>query len=413
MSLKEDRELFNTEVAPQLAEQVRPRVTSRWTGHRSLTKSARFAYFADEQRLVIIAGDQEKGAVEHAFAYGLGYREHRQLVLVLPRNYSFATLQRAPWFMDRARPEIWLHDSRSAQREPLPSKAGTIGELSKRLKDGQSPSKELVDAATPGHLGTRSAAVHDLVEWATKHPQLDPSHRRSVRAWQCVGQRVLSIKRTGAGLCITAGIHYSKPAPEPVTVDKHGNLSRDQVEVQRQVEEGIRTRLEGPKPIHRRDEHWLQAVIRRDPTLVGVEQPALRELPAWRPRDNQTRWGRGFIDLIGVDGHGDVRIVETKLSDNPDDMLILQGLDYYIWAQAYRQVLIDRLGASAKAATEIHYVIGDTKDGAVKLSPFTAAQVQGLSDDVAWRFQTVHDWYRAPGEPRRGQSTLLGPRTLP
>jgi hypothetical protein len=42
-----------------------------------------------------------------------------------------------------------------------------------------------------------------------------------------------------------------------------------------------------------------KAVILRNPTLVGVEQPALRELPAWRPTGEANEWGRGYIDLIG------------------------------------------------------------------------------------------------------------------
>ena len=64
-----------------------------------------------------------------------------------------------------------------------------------------------------------------------------------------------------------------------------------------------------------------QAVIRRDPAIAGVEQPALRALPAWRPRSNRQGVGRGYIDLAGLDGNGNVRIVETKLATNADDLL--------------------------------------------------------------------------------------------
>jgi hypothetical protein len=42
--------------------------------------------------------------------------------------------------------------------------------------------------------------------------------------------------------------------------------------------------------------------------------------------------GRGFIDLIGVDGHGDIRVVETKLAGNLDDLLILQGCHWWVGA---------------------------------------------------------------------------------
>jgi len=67
--------------------------------------------------------------------------------------------------------------------------------------------------------------------------------------------------------------------------------------------------------------------------------------------------GRGYIDLLGVDGHGDIRIVETKLASNTDDLLICQGLDYYIWALAYRRILIDRLGAADRAKFRVRCAV--------------------------------------------------------
>jgi len=38
--------------------------------------------------------------------------------------------------------------------------------------------------------------------------------------------------------------------------------------------------------------------------------------------------------------------VETKLASNQDDLLVFQGLDYYVWARAYREVLVRRLALS-------------------------------------------------------------------
>jgi hypothetical protein len=80
--------------------------------------------------------------------------------------------------------------------------------------------------------------------------------------------------------------------------------------------------------------------------LVGVEQPVLRELPSWWPGgDGEAQpWRYGHIGFLCVDGHGDVRLVETKLSSNADDLLVCKGLDYYIWARKRRR-LIDRLSA--------------------------------------------------------------------
>ena len=421
MSLKKSAHVFNTEIAPALARSGR-RDHDRGPVDPTLAKSTRFAYFEDSarERLVIVAGDQEKGDVELAFAYGLGYREGRRLVLVLPRSHSFATLQRAPWFTDDARPEILAAPRRSspaaAAAHPRPKRSTPSPEPSK----GNRPSR---NCAPPPRRYTSGTALTPWPSSSEGPPPTPDSTRVTAKtggpgsAWDNACSRsAASGHGTDHGIAITAGIHYSKPgqAPAPVTVEKGAILTAEQLETLWQaVETGIGARLDGSKPIHHPDEHWLQAVIRRDPSLVGVEQPALRELPAWRPHDSPSRWGRGFIDLIGVDGHGDIRIVETKLAHNPDDRLILQGLDYYLWANAYREAVVNRLGAAKKARLEIHYVIGDTVDGAIKVSGFAAAQAAGLDKTIPWRFHTVRGWYHPPNGTGRARTGLLPPGNLP
>lgn len=411
MDLKQRREQFNTKIAPKLTEPI-----GKFTAAPGSGFSKRFAYFGDDHRLVVVAGEQEDSHVELAFALGLAYRAGRRLVLVLPKEHAYATQQRAPWFNDDARPELWLHDCQQVERHDLPTQADTISALTRRLKPGQSLADELRSAATAVHLGARSQSVLDLAEWATTDPLLDASHRRGERSWHCMGQRVLSIKPTTSGLTITAGIHYSKAeqAPEPLTIGKDQVLDAAQLaSVMGQVGKGMVERLEGHPPIHRPDEHWLQAVIRRDPSLVGVEQPALRELPAWRPRDDPSQWRRGYIDLIGIDGHGDIRVVETKIADNKDALLVLQGLDYYVWARAYRDVLLSRLGAQNGAELEIHYVIGADEDRSVALSPYTAPQALSLDKQIPWHFQHVYNWYGDQSHGREASSHLLPVRTMP
>ena len=75
-------------------------------------------------------------------------------------------------------------------------------------------------------------------------------------------------------------------------------------------------------------------------------------------------------------------MVETKLASNTDDLLVCQGLDYYIWALAYRRILIGRLGAPDRAAFEIHYVIGDTADGKIHRSGYLPPQARNLDSAV-------------------------------
>ena len=408
MTVQDERAAFNLERAPQLAAQAG--FTKQWTE----TGSDRFRHYVDDAgRLAIVAGPQEGSYVDLALAHGLGLREKRQLVLVLPEEHAFATLQRAPWFTSDAQPIVYLHDGRTVREQPLSTPGETVEHVKAKLRGADKPQGTPVSATTPGgpkHLGAGEGCVYDLVEWATANRQLDASHLDSERAWHCLGQKVLTIRGTKSAVVVRAGIHYSDPAklPHEVTVSHGEELTVEQLQqVKAAVEVGMAQRLNGTDPlIHRPDEHWLQAVIRRDPSLVGVEQPALREVPAWRPQGGPAApaWGRGFVDLLGLDGHGNIRIVETKLAANEDDMLVLQGLDYYIWAKANETTIKQRLAAATGARLETHYVIGDTvgatEAGKIRLSKHTHAQALSLGPEVAWRFQTVRRWFGPDAAPQ-------------
>lgn len=418
-ALTAERARFNTQVAPRLVAQALPGAApSKGSG------SSRFAFFETPDALAIVSGEQEGDDAGLALAYGLTLAKGRRLVLVLPEAGSFATLQRAPFLKKAAQPELWHHDvpqgGDDGQAVPAPARnrQDAVDALTARLKPGQTLEDELADAFTPKHLGAaRSSAVVALVEWATTHPLLDPGHRRGERSWHCMGQKVLSIRAsTGKGLSIRAGIHFTKPgeAPAPLELKAGTAPTADEVAaVQQQVEIGIALRLKEKADFHKPDEHWLQAVIRRAPELVGVEQPALRELPAWRPAGADGDWGRGYVDLAGLDGSGDLRLVETKLTKNKDDLLIFQGLDYYVWAQAYADALRVRLGAARAAEIVVHYVIGAAppKDD-LHISAYAPAQAAAL--DIPWRCQVVTSWFASPQPPVGGAaSKLLEPGELP
>ena len=81
------------------------------------------------------------------------------------------------------------------------------------------------------------------------------------------------------------------------------------------------------------------------------------EVPAWRPAAAAGSFGRGFIDLLGLDGHGDIRIVEAKLAKS-SDMTLMQGIDYHVWAHAYRNPRAEKLSAPNDAQLRLHFVIG-------------------------------------------------------
>lgn len=406
-SLKEVRRQFREGPAADLARSAGLRRPTLWDQHGS----DRFACFTDARRFVVVAGPHEGSSVDLALAYGLTWAEGRRLVLVLPDQWSFPTLQRAPWLTPASRPQVFTYAGAAATSARMPSRADTQHALAARLKPGHTLAAELRQAATPAHFGKpRSESVAELIEWATAHHQLDPGHRQNGRSWHCRGQRVLSIRGAGTGVAVNAGIHGTEDstAPFSTTVAKGERLTGARLAgVQRAVEDGIAARLDPAGAFHRPDEHWLQAVIRRQPALVGVEHPALRELPAWRPHGGAARWGRGFVDLVGADGRGDIRIIETKLAANIDALFFLQGLDYYVFACAYRDVLREWLNAPPKADFVLHYVLG-ASPGATEARPSPYARAQARALDIPWRFQEIYDWFDPPA-PAGGTRTVLQP----
>jgi hypothetical protein len=174
------------------------------------------------------------------------------------------------------------------------------------------------------------------------------------------------------------------------------------------VQQGCVERLSGAA--HKADEHWLQSVLRRHPEALGLEQPVLRELPSWRPsgslgtRQLEPR-GRGFVDLAGLDAAGNLLLVETKLG--ADDMLVLQGLDYLIWAEANRERLTTRLDAQRDIPFEIAYCVGGKQGGPPAWSRHSRAQLGALAPDLRWHVQEVTDW--TDDDPRAKRHPLRRP----
>lgn len=402
------RKLFNSNVAPHLAAEIG--ISSPWSGNGS----ARFSYFASDKEFLVVAGPQEGGDVDLALALGLSYRRTQQLVLALPASHAFATFQRSAFLEQDVRPIIFTHHGRDVSECEVPEQDAAVGQLHRRLAIGQTPRDELRQASTALHLADRFGMVELLTEWATQDPRLDPAHRQAYRAWHHMGQSVLSIRRTRRGVAIRAGIDARRSSDVlrlEITGDDH--LDQEQLEACcEHVELGILSRNEGP--YRRPDEHWLQAVIRRDPSLAGIEQPALREVPAWRPSGGvNTGWSRGYIDLLGLDGDGNIRVVETKLAGNRDDMLILQGLDYYAWSIAYRDALRDRLGAAEASELIVSYVVGSKPNGDVRVSRHAQAHVDALSPTIRRTFCSVSNWFTDPGEAIRPEVTKIDLKHLP
>ena len=383
-------------VAQQLVSQL-PNSQSLDLEHH---KSKLYTYYGDAERFVLVAGDElDSKQASWALLYGLSERHGRRLQLVLPKEEAFATRQRAPWMTEDARPEILIHANGAIEPTIPWSRQDTINNVTAWAKSRPvgsqppGPEAEFKAASTPAHLGDDSERVRDLVEWATIHPQLDASHVQGSRSWHCAGQKVLTLENRHHVIKIRAGIHDKARTANPDVILAAGtSLTEDQLAaLKSEVLDGIQDRLAGD--FRKPDEHWLQSVLRRNPSVVGVETPALREVPAWRPSGADGQFGRGFLDLLGLDGHGDIRLVEAKLAKSTDDMTLMQGLDYHVWARAYEHAIRNKLSAPERARLRLHYVVGV----AHRNKQLLPARVYKYADSldtkaVPFRFHVVRGW---------------------
>lgn len=342
----------------------------------------------------MVSGPQEADATELALVYGLTLREELGLTLVLPRSLAGPSAIRAPWLDVPI--EIHVYDEIDSVE---------MVELGNRdaILESFGPTS-FVD--TVHHLGERARWVEPLTVWAGAHAYLAPAHRPDNRSWHCKGLRVLRIARTPEGVTIRAGIGYTADQGKPaaaITLNLTGPLSQEHLDLcQERVDAAVDERYFDDGSMHKADEHWLQAVLREEPALVGIEAPALREVPALRctstSSEGEPVWSRGFIDLLGADPQGSIRLIETKLGSY--DSLVLQGLDYYVWAQRHRSALANKLSLPSEAPVELHFVIGGKRGGTPALSRYIPAQLDALSEDINWRVHFIEGWFEDIAEVR-------------
>lgn len=392
---KELRANFASQWADRLGECAGLSVESRLP--LAASRSARFVWYQTNEVLGLVVGPQEGTKVDEALAIGLGERGDRRVVLVLPHGWHEPTLHRLAWLRPDLDLQIWTYDEPAV----VALGKGTVVSDDKSIVVlADRPTRESTLTTVNGpekpplYLSNRTPWVEDLMRWAGEHQDLDPSHRQDVRAWQCRGQRVLAIRSTKAKLSVVAGIAFGSNSPNhtPLALVIGAKMSgEDLATVKADIEAGIRQRMSGVAT--KDDEHWLQAVLRRHPQVLGLEQPVLRELPAWRPQGsskNGSLRGRGFVDLAGLDATGHLLLVETKLGS--DHMLVLQGLDYLIWANANRDRLTTRLDCQPKVEFEISYCVGGKGGNQPQLSPHAPGQLNALAPDLRWHVQFVTDW---------------------
>jgi hypothetical protein len=352
----------------------------------------------DHDRLVVMVGGGESDkTVDSALAYGLAHAGDLDLVLVLPVGQHAATAARSV-FLDR-KIRLFTHDAYETTLLVLPRRRAVFEALRARgeaLGLGNHP-------LNPGQAGW----VSDLVAWADSNQDLQAEHRPHYLAWHCDGRRLLTIKASGDGLLVVAGVARVNPGPE------HRPAARElitatlepypQATMQEEIWTCIAERLSWVDDGHR--EHRLRSVLKRQWSTLGFQGGVpLREFPARRADGSAA-----FIDLLQLDYNGVLHIVETKIQH--DEFLVLQGLDYWMWATANRDLLAAYFEAEIK---DIHvdYMVGElpnsTAPGTGVLSPYAPAQLEALDVSITWEVHLLTGW---TGQERLRQP--LGRRVVP
>jgi hypothetical protein len=327
---------------------------------------------SDDCLAVTVSAAEGEGA-DAALASGLGRAGDRKLVLVLPEEQAQATLHRAAWL--RAPLEIFTHDGAKVSAAVIPSRSEVLARYKDKL------------AIRKHHLGDRDGWVAPLRAWISDHPDIAYAPRCAYQSWLFLGRSVLRIKRIRGALQIEAGVDYSRPRNDqrvPTTFNITGPIDLGTRHLlQEAVVHAIAERREGRDP--KSAEHRLQAALAAaNPSGNLFTTIREREFPAIRWKGNRRL--RGYIDLLGVaPSPPTINIIETKLGH--DDMLVLQGLDYYIWAEAHRETLTSYLGLSGNTPIQIDYLT-DAKS----LHPDVWPQLSALARDVRYQFHHAAGW---------------------
>jgi len=384
------RAAFASSASDSLADQVGPdfeRLPQR-SGWTNLA-----VWYERAGELLAVVGDQEESATDLVLAHALFHTGGSTVTLVLPENWAYPTRFRQPWLTSNI--SVWTHAGGFAAFAP-PMERDAV-----RASVVDHPTEK------PHRLPPSAAEwVRQLTEWATANPGLADAHTSSLRGWSHNGQRVLTIggKRT---IEIKAGIDATKD--KALSTKISGPMSSDQFDaITARVERGMADAK--AKTFGRFEEHHLQVQLRQHPGTLRLEQPLLREVPAWRPAGGVDGGrGRGFVDLVGLDSAGDIVLVEAKLGQ--DEMLVFQGLDYWIWATTAKnhQWLRERLYAADDAQIRLLYAVGGKAAGKPRLGRYELAHLDLLDPEVPWRVALIDDWDQAHAPT----SSITEPRTKP
>jgi hypothetical protein len=201
---------------------------------------------------------------------------------------------------------------------------------------------------------------------------------------------------------VVAGVNYSDPKPgqdAPVVLRLTETITDAELATVRAAVATARAGKDSGGDAANA-EHLLQERLRRDWRLLGLRAEPLREVPVRRPV------GYGYIDLVGAGRDGRIRVIETKLG--PFDRLVVQGLDYWIWATANAPDVAEWLDLPPDAGIDIEYVAAEKTPGHGVVGSYTSGQAEAIQGSIRWRFTTIRDWHgsHAPAVERLPLRTL-------
>lgn len=337
--------------------------------------STLFHWFEDKDRLCVIARDPSMKAqdTDVGFAHALGHLGDRDLTVVFPKAGAKAVAQRLP-FLDIPSASFVLRDDGVERRQPM-RQSDVIASFKGTRGGSHDVSKAL-------------SRLEPLLQWLVGEKALIEDDRQSYRTWQYHGRQVLTLRvGNDGGAHLVAGVNYSNPEPDrkPAMLEllKDETITAAQLELVRTAIARARADKDSGAD-SANAEHLLQERLRGSWGLLDLAAAPLREVPVRRPV------GYGYIDLVGAGTDGRIRVIETKLG--PFDRLVVQGLDYWIWATANADVIADWLNLSPGAGVDIEYVVAEKTPGYGVIGSYTSAQAEALHGAIRWRFTTIRDW---------------------
>jgi hypothetical protein len=353
--------------------------------------SSLFRWYSDEDRLCVVAGDPTMGPLtsDIGFAHALGHLGDRDLIVVFPTAGADAVADRLPFLEISS--TCWAMSEAGLSRVQPRRPADVIAAYA-----GMRGGSHDVSVAT--------VWIEPLLNSLASRPGLVEDDRKSYRTWQYKGRQVLTLRMASATEAeLVAGVNYSDPRPDvdpPVVLRLSAAITSGELaDVTDAIDRACKGRDSGADQANA--EHLLQERLRTEWKPLGLRSTPLREVPVRRPI------GYGYIDLVGAGQDGRIHVIETKLG--PFDRLIVQGLDYWIWANANRSALCDLLALPPDAGVAIDYVVAEKEPGHGVIGSYTSGQAETLQGAIRWRFTTVRNWTGA-GPP---EVTRLALRTMP